>query len=178
MLQGRKDVGEFVASAQNAVLFPGPEIFASAQMEADLPRVLHALTVPEYMEAWVQAPDIERVECRSDPRSFDRFRIDFLGPGRRREGILGSCLLTKPNRVTYSWEDSSREGRRSLVEIRLWLHTARCTVKLRHSGLTRQDERDWYSRMWRDSLRKLCLLMEGSRIRAEQTSTIWELWHG
>ena len=165
MLQGRINVGGFVAPAQNTVLFGCSEIFASAQMEAEFPRVLHALTVPEYMEAWIQAPDTERIECRSDPRSFDRFRVHLFGADGQRQTIHGSCLLTKPNRITYVWNNSSAEEIPSLVETRLWSHPNRCTLRLRHSGVTRPDDQEWYSRMWRDSLVKLRALMEGTGVR-------------
>jgi uncharacterized protein YndB with AHSA1/START domain len=165
MLRSWIDVGEFVAPSQLSVPPGRAEIFASAQLKAEIPRVLHALAVPEYMEAWMQLPGMERIECRSDPRSFDRFRIDLITAGQRRGTIHGSCLLTKPNRITYLWENSLREALRSVVEIRLWAYPMRCTLNLKHNGLTTPEDKDWYSRMWRDSLHKLCALMEGTGVR-------------
>ncbi len=166
MLRSWMDAGEFVVAAQSPSSSGNGEISASARIGAEIPRVLHALAVPEYMEAWLQVPDAERIECRSDPRSFDRFRIDLFAAGRRRGCIYGSCLLTKPNRITYLWDSTINEGARSLVEIRLWGCLSRCSLKLQHSGLITRDEREWYSRMWRDSLHKLCSLMEGTGARS------------
>jgi uncharacterized protein YndB with AHSA1/START domain len=159
---------ESVVPAQSPVPPGDAEIFASAQIKAEIPRMLHALAVPEYMEAWLQLPDTERIECRSDPRSFDRFRIDLFTAGRRRGSIHGSCFLAKPNRITYMWENPAVEGLRSLVEIRLWSNSTRCTLRLKHSGLNTREEKEWYSRMWRDSLPKLCALMEGTGVRSKQ----------
>ncbi len=165
MLQGWMDSEGFVVSEQSQSPRGNEEISASAQMEAEIPRVLHALAVPEYMEAWLRVPEAERIECRSDPRSFDRFRIDLFAAGRRRGSIYGSCLLTKPNRITYLWDSSMNRGVRSLVEIRLWGGLTGCILKLRHCGLTTPDEKEWYTTMWRDSLNNLCSLMEGTGAR-------------
>lgn len=139
------------------------EIFASIQIEAELPRVLHALAVPEFMEAWMQLPDSDRIECHADGRTFDRFRIDLFSKGMLKGNVSGSCLLSKPNRVTYLWDMSHPNLRsRSTAEIRLWCQGGGCLLKLRHSGLATQNEREWHSRMWQSSLSRLCGLMEGS----------------
>ncbi|MGB6692134.1 MAG: SRPBCC domain-containing protein [Terracidiphilus sp.] len=139
------------------------DIFASVQLEAEMERVLHALAVPEYMEAWMQPPDAERIECHSDPRSFDRFRIDLLSERGRQRSICGSCFLTKPNRITYIWETGPIAEARSLVEIRLWRYLTKCTIKLKHSGLRTWADRDWHAKMWDASLNKLRVLMQGTR---------------
>jgi uncharacterized protein YndB with AHSA1/START domain len=141
------------------------DVSDSIYIQAEVQRVLYALATPEYMEAWLELPDIERVECHSEQRAFDRFRIDMLASGKRRQSIYGSCLLCKPNRITYLWErDHGGSRARSMVEIHLLGGPTRCVLKLKHSGLSRQDERDWHSTMWRQSLVKLCRLIEGVRV--------------
>lgn len=141
---------------------------ASKQMEAEVRRVLHALVMPEYVEAWLQLPGTDRVECHADRRSFDRFRIDLFSSSSRTGSIFASCLLSKPNKITYLWErDHLGERNRrsgpanSVVEIRLWGHLSRCTLNLKHSGFNTGEERDWHSRMWLQSLENLRALMEG-----------------
>src|SRR5580658_9487903 len=74
-------------------------ISASVPIGAEVQRILYALATPEYMEAWLQLPEVDRVECHSERRSFDRFRIDLLSAGKRQQSILGSCLLSKPNKI-------------------------------------------------------------------------------
>src|ERR1700722_10190214 len=74
------------------------EVFASVEIEAEVQRILYALSTPEYMEAWLQLPGAERVECHSERRSFDRFRIDLFSSNTKLPCIYGSCLLSKPNR--------------------------------------------------------------------------------
>jgi uncharacterized protein YndB with AHSA1/START domain len=141
------------------------DVSDSIHIQAEVQRVLYALATPEYMEAWLELPEVERVECHSEQRSFNRFRIDLLASGKQRQSIYGSCLLSKPNRITYLWErDNGGSRARSMVEIHLLGGPTRCVLKLKHSGLVRQDERDWHSTMWRRSLVKLCRLVEGIRV--------------
>ncbi len=138
------------------------DIVASATIQADTRRVLYALAFPEYMEAWLQVPAADRIECHPDQRSFDRFRIDMYSNGGRHGCIYGSCFLSKPDKVTYLWEwGQPGRGTKSTVEIRLCESFKRCILKLKHSGLSSQHESDLYSTMWRSSLKRLCEIMEG-----------------
>lgn len=134
----------------------------SVHIQAEVQRVLYALATPEYMEAWLQLPEVDRVECHSERRSFDRFRIDLLSSGKPQQSIYGSCLLSKPNRITYLWErNHAGSHAKSVVEIQLLGGPTRCILKLKHSGFSSQDEQEWYSTMWRRSLLKLRSLVEG-----------------
>ena len=136
-------------------------IFASVAIQAEVQRILYALSTPEYMEAWLQLPGAERVECHAEQRSFDRFRIDVFSASTRMPIIYGSCLLSKPNRVTYLWEKASVGfDRRSLVEITLLGGSNRCTLSLKHLGLPHEKDQEWHSTMWQLSLNKLRRLME------------------
>lgn len=138
------------------------EVSAAVQIEAEPSRVLYALAIPEYMEAWLQFPEMERIECQPELRAFDRFRIDLICSGGRQRTILGSCLLSKPNRITYLWERGLTDDRpKSMVEMRLSGGPTQCTLKLRHTGFRNHDEREWHSRTWPCSLSNLCKLMEG-----------------
>jgi hypothetical protein len=136
------------------------DILVGTRVEAEMRRVLYALAMPEYLEAWLQFPDIVRIECHPDKRSFDRFRIDLFSSSARKGRIHGSCLLSMPNRVTYLWErrDSARRFK-SMVEIWLLDGDRHCTLRLRHRGLQSVRDREWHSLMWRLSLEKLCAIL-------------------
>ena len=137
------------------------EIFASVAIQAEVQRILYALSTPEYMEAWLQLPGADRVECHFEQRSFDRFRIDMFSSGTKLPSIYGSCLLSKPNRVTYLWEKKCVGLRPwSVVEIHILGSPNRCVLKLKHRGLTNKEDREWHSTMWQLSLDKLRILME------------------
>ena len=137
------------------------EIFASVEIQAEVQRILYALSTPEYMEAWLQLPGADRIQCHSEQRSFDRFRIDMFSSNTMILSVHGRCLLSKPNRVTYLWEKNCVGLRpRSLVEISLLGGPNRCTLKLEHRGLSNEGDREWHSMMWQLSLNKLSILME------------------
>jgi uncharacterized protein YndB with AHSA1/START domain len=137
------------------------EVFASVKIEAEVQRILYALSTPEYMEAWLHFPGAERVECHSELRSFDRFRIDMFLSNKKLASIYGSCLLSKPKRVTYLWDkDSVGISYRSVVEIHILGGPNRCALKLNHRGLSNVEDREWHSTMWQQSLSKLRILME------------------
>ncbi len=157
----------FMASGRIAL-----NILASVKIEAEVRRVLYALATPEYMEAWLQVPEVDRVECHAERRSFDRFRIDLLSSGERRQSIYGSCQLAKPNRVTYLWErDYAGMRVRSMIQIRLLGGPTNCTLRLKHTGLSNPEDIEWYSAMWRGSLLKLCTLIEGIRTRPNEPAS-------
>ena len=142
-----------------------PDIFASTQIRAESSRVLQALSIPEYMEAWMQPPGIDRVEIHPDGRSFDRFTIALFSCSARLGSICGSCHLLKPNKITYVWERDCSAGR-SLVEIWLWSYLGHCSLKLRHGQFTSRAEHDWHSSMWTCSFRRLRVLLEGTGVAA------------
>jgi hypothetical protein len=139
-----------------------PHVIASVQIEAEARRIVYALATPEYMEVWLQLPDVERVECHPERRSYDRFRIDMICAGKRQGSIYGACLLSRPNRITYLLERDQAGGPvRSLVEIYLYGSLNKCTLKLKHSGLSSQQDREWYSKTWERSLEKLSRIIGG-----------------
>jgi hypothetical protein len=152
------------AESTQAVSVPASlNISASVEIEADVRRVLYALATPEYIEAWLQLPDVDRIECHADRRSFDKFRIDLFSSDIRYRSIHTSCLLSKPNKVTYLWDrDPNASGFRSIVEIRLWNHLPKCCLNLRHLGLCGREEGEWHSKVWNRSLTALRGLIEGT----------------
>jgi uncharacterized protein YndB with AHSA1/START domain len=147
------------------------DILASVSIDAEVRRVLYALATPEYLEAWLEMPEMERIECHPDCRAFDKFRIDLFSSGRRSGSIYASCHLSKPNRITYLWqEDESRAGDRSVVEMRLWAGRSKCSLSLRHSGFRNPQQREWHSAIWDRSLHKLRILIEGGGAVAEDAN--------
>jgi hypothetical protein len=148
---------------------PPFDIFGGTRIEADTRRVLYALTMPEYLEAWLRFPDINRIECLPEQRSYDRFRIDLYSSTSREGCIHGSCLLSMPNRVTYLWERRDVAMRfKSIAEIWLLAGDRHCTLRLRHSGLESAEEREWHLSMWRLSLEKLCAILSMANRGYEQ----------
>src|SRR5580658_9283826 len=120
------------------------DILASVHIKAEPRRVLYALAMPEYMETWLTVPGVERIECYSERRSYDSFRIDLLSSGVRSRSIHGSCFLSKPNRVLYIWDRDHEAGQHtSIVDIHLSGGVSTSKLKLKHSGLSNWEEREW-----------------------------------
>ena len=135
-------------------------------IRAEWRRILNTLTVPEYMDLWLTMPGIERLECRPEKNSSGRFRIDASGAGTPSMTIYGSCIRTRPDEISYLWEEA-RNGsvEKSVVKMRLKSGPRRCSLHLMHAGLWTQTDSQWYSIMWRESLDKLCALMECRPLR-------------
>lgn len=146
-----------------------PEICAWIKIHAELRRVLYALSTPEYMEAWLHLPGVERFECHAEKGSFDRFRLDIFAASKKLPSVYGSCRLSKPNRVKYYWDQALPGGRSpGLDQIEISGGPDYCAIKLTHQESANQSERLWRSAMWQHSLTKLRMLME--RVSAVTTS--------
>lgn len=142
---------------------PSMDIIASLRIQADTRRVLNALAMPEYMETWLQLPEIDRIECHSNLGPFGRFRLELYSNCESRGIIDGLCHLSKhQDKVTYFW-DRLYAGTRatSMVEFSLRGGLRRCTLKLKHGAFSNRAETEWHSTMWHLSLHKLSGLLEG-----------------
>jgi uncharacterized protein YndB with AHSA1/START domain len=147
---------------QNATVVSNhPDVRASVVIEAEWPRVLNAITVPEYLDVWLTMPGVERLECCAEQRTLGGFRIDVFAAGALQRAIYGACIRSKPDEVSYLWERNRAESvEKSLVKLRVRGGTRRCSLYVKHRGLWDQEERDWYSMMWQESLNKLRVVME------------------
>jgi hypothetical protein len=146
------------------------DILASVEIRADVRRVLYAVATLEYMEAWLQVPGVERIECHAERRSFDKFRIDLFVCDTLQGSIDAACLLSEPNKVTYLWHESGAGYHsRSIVDMRLSSGHETSTLKLRHVGSRSSKERECHSAIWHSSLNILRGLLEG-RMRHPEDS--------
>jgi uncharacterized protein YndB with AHSA1/START domain len=144
------------------------DIRVSVAIQAEWPRILNALTVPEFMDLWLTMPGIERLECRPEENSSGEFRIDGFVAGAAHKTIYGSCIRTRPDEISYLWERArSGSSAKSVVKMRLRSGPRRCSLHLIHRGFWYQKEYEWYSLMWHESLNKLRRLMESRPIKVE-----------
>ena len=151
-----------ISEHQNTtVLSSHSDVRASVVIEAEWPRVLNAITVPEYLDVWITMPGVERLECCAERGALGSFRIDIFASGALQTAIYGSCIRSKPDEVSYLWERNRAESiEKSMVKFRVRGGTKRCSLQVKHRGLCDQEERDWYSMMWQESLNKLRVVME------------------
>ena len=135
-------------------------VSASVTIRADPRRVWHALTIPEYLEAWIEMPGVHRLACDAEDAGTG-FCFDLCDPVQVRSSIHGHCLVSTPQHLRYAWTKSGGKGRgKSLVDIRVKICKRRCVVGVRHSGLSCAQDAMWYTTMWQRSLANLCRLLE------------------
>jgi uncharacterized protein YndB with AHSA1/START domain len=142
------------------------DVHTSVLIEAEYRRILYALTMPEYMEAWLRIPGAEKTECSVEPRSIHNFRICFNTASRPSQTIYGSCFFSRPNTITYLW-DRTRMGSiaKSIVKMQLRGGAKMCALQLSHSGACAKNQHDSYRVMWSDSLNALRNLMESTHTK-------------
>ena len=153
----RGKAGTAAATLEQAEL----DVAVSVEIEAESRRVLYALTIPEYMEAWLQMPDTEKLKCSSDSRAApNSFHIDLYSAKAPRARIKGSCLRLDPDRIIYLWRNTCTGSTgETMVDIHLNSGPGQCTINLNHRGFCNMEESLWHSRMWHRSLDKLGRLM-------------------
>jgi hypothetical protein len=137
------------------------DVVLSLKIEADSSRVLYALSIPEYIEAWLQAPDTEELHLVFNPVAQEAFRIDLYRAEALQASIHGSCTVMNQNQVRYAWKTMSPIGiTETLVDMQLFCGSGACILGLRHSGFKDTAESVWCDKMWHRSLESLCRLME------------------
>jgi uncharacterized protein YndB with AHSA1/START domain len=143
------------------------DVALSFQFKADRSRVFYALSIPEYIEAWLQAPNRDEDIDTDDLRfvfnqvAEETFRIDRYRGTTLHSSIDGSCWVVGENQVRYLWKTTSLMGTsETLVDMKLLSSLGGCVLALKHSGFNDPAESARCRRMWQQSLERLCRLME------------------
>jgi uncharacterized protein YndB with AHSA1/START domain len=129
-------------------------------LNADRSRVFHALTVPEYVEAWLCSPAdvLRQLSVSLAPNGF---RIKCHAHSGHEIDITASYVMLRRSKVLFTWRRSTLlNGPTSLVLIRLYGEFARTRVCLNHVGLGSFEEYRWHHDMWEASLAKLSALFK------------------
>lgn len=135
-------------------------------IEADVRRLFHALTVPEYLEAWLSLPGVRPGCTTTAARQDDEFTIGHTCEGRPSILIFGSYRVCRRRNVSFSWRvEGDICVPQTEVEIRLRGEFERTSLQLQHSGFASRHDHGWHSALWTASLGKLASLY-GSRDRA------------
>jgi hypothetical protein len=136
------------------------DVVLSLKIEADSSRVLYALSIPEYIEAWLQTPDAG-LQSVFNLVAQESFRIDLYRAAALQASVYGSCCVMSANQVRYNWKRMSPiSTTETLVDIQLFCGPGACILGLRHSGFIDTAESTWCDNMWHRSLESLCRLME------------------
>ena len=137
------------------------DVALSFQFKADSSRVFYALSIPEYIEAWLQAPDTEELRFVFNQVAEETFRIDLYRGETRQASVDGSCWVVGSNQVRYIWKTTSLiDTTETLVDMKLLPGSGGCVLALKHSGFSDPAESARCRRMWQQSLQRLCRLVE------------------
>jgi hypothetical protein len=140
---------------------PDSSLSFTVSLNADRRRILHVLTISEYMETWLQIPERSKespIHATSDPSGFHVQYLDEKGSPAALVGAFQTCRTSKTNIL---WRKAGvRESDLSYVKIRLIGDFERTTLNLTHSGLNSAEEIHWHWQLWKRSLEKLGSIFE------------------
>lgn len=136
------------------------DVVLSHRIMADSSRVMYALSIPEYIEAWLGAPSTESLQFVFNLEGEQEFRIDLYSAEALQMSVQGSCRIVSSNQVRYTWKTTSSLGaHETLVDMQLRYSSGGCILALKHSGFKDARESAWCCKMWQQSLERLCRIM-------------------
>ncbi|MGD1063209.1 MAG: hypothetical protein ABR860_08100 [Terracidiphilus sp.] len=138
-------------------------IFKAISVNADAHRISRALTVPEYLEAWISIPCAAPGSYTLVSSQDNGYRLDYYSAHdsaqRSALTIKGSFLFCHLRKIRLFWRKTSNAlCADSVVDFRLRGNFGSSVVELRHTALASADEHAWHEALWRGSLEKLALL--------------------
>jgi hypothetical protein len=136
---------------------------------ADTRRIFNALTVPEYIEAWISVPGYHPECCNVTIRNAHGFNIEHRCINGATTMISGTYCSFLKRKLSFSWQPScgSSSGE-SFVDIRLHGDFERSILRLRHFGLDSEEDFNWHSALWSSSIARLCRLFDRSAASTDQ----------
>jgi hypothetical protein len=135
----------------------------SIGVDADTQRIFQALTVPEYLEAWIDVPDRTKDSYVVASQDENGYHLDHYSAGRAAVRIRGSYVYCHRRKMRLCWRKTCQHSSaESLVDFRLRGNFGSSILEIRHSALDSDDEFFWHQRLWRGSLGKLASLLRSA----------------
>jgi uncharacterized protein YndB with AHSA1/START domain len=156
---GLRHESELPASirADGRLLYVEPwHVAVAVSVNADRNRLFQALTVPEYMEAWISIPGVGQDQQITATCLAERYCILACSGARLAACISGFYRVCRMRKLVFTWSTgTAANALPSLVTIRLLGDFARTTLRLSHSGLASKAEYLWHREFWECSLERL-----------------------
>ncbi len=109
----------------------------SINVNADTHRICQALTVPEYLEAWIRIPDQPAGSQTLAYEHANGYRLDHSAAGRIVASIHGSYLFRHRRKMRLFWRTTrGLTCAESLVDFRLRGNFGSSILELRQTVLT------------------------------------------
>lgn len=137
--------------------FPHPwHIAMTVSVNAERHRLFQALTLPEYMEAWMRIPGSHGDQEIVATCTQESYRILSCGADGPEACITGVYRVSRRSKVVFTWrKGTASSASPSLVTIRLLGDFARTTLSLSHSGLASKVDYLWHRALWESSMGRL-----------------------
>lgn len=138
-----------------------------ADVSADRRQLLYALTLSEYLEAWLAPPDADGQGQPSVTRSAGAYALDYCDAQGQVLNIQGVFRTATRDKVIFTFSKCSpKQTRQSLVTIRLSGNFARTNLIVKHTGAMPDEEYWWLHDFWDLSLTRLKSLFAPAGSRA------------
>lgn len=133
----------------------------SSRICADRSRIFYAVSIPEYIEAWLRFPPEEGLRFVFEPMEEQTFRITLYRAEASIRSIHANCYIRNSSQIRYTWKTRFATGiTNTVVDIKLLSVSGGCTLALAHSGFQDAADSAWHSKIWQLSLENLGRLME------------------
>lgn len=152
-----REENRLAASAGSAAQWT---IAMSINVDADALRIFHALTVPEYLEAWIAMPGHAEDSAVVASPAANGYRLDHYAAGSVAVSITGSYLFCHHRKMRLCWRKTRKPDRSdSLVDFRVRGNFGSSVLELRHTAIASIEEYHWHQALWCGSFEKLASLL-------------------
>jgi uncharacterized protein YndB with AHSA1/START domain len=125
-------------------------------IKAEVRRLFHALTAPEYIETWMSFPGHMSGCTNVATRVDDDFAIKHLCHEVPTLHISGTYSACERRNLEFTWRVEGERGvAASYVDIRLSGNFEYTTLKLVHGGFASKEDYVWHKSFWSLSLARL-----------------------
>lgn len=131
----------------------------TVSVRADRSRLYSALTIPEYMEAWMNLPGSGEDGKVAIVPTDGGFCLVGAFPEGNERCIEAHYQVSRRGKLLLTWKNYCSENmQESKVAVRLLGDFARTNVQVLHTAIGSQEEYRWQRAFWEHSLHKLRLL--------------------
>jgi len=144
-------------------------LLMEVSIRADIRRLFHALTVPEYLEAWMSIPGDHSGCSTIASRINEDFLIEHSCEGQREFSIAGAYTVCRRHNLVFAWQvDGDLRMPKTEVDIRLRGDFENTRLILQQSGFASPSDSAWHRTLWSASLARLTALYDSSDHRAAE----------
>jgi hypothetical protein len=138
-------------------------ITMSIGVDSDVQRLFHALTVPEFLEAWIEMPGRTKDSWVAASQFKNGYQISHCFADRTAVRITGSFLFCHRRKMRLIWQKAADHiPIKSLIDFRLRGNFGSSILELRHTQLDSADEFLWHQQLWQGSFQKLAFLLRSA----------------